>query len=386
MGAAYRITPERFKRPLGVVAGLVCLGIFLTPVQLLFVLGFVLLLHILAEHERLAVAALVLIFLPALFSGVLLDYERGQLADDDLLAGFFLVILFKKGVYRAWERAVPKTPVPTAMDTAYYFLSLPFALGKAAVVSPQEWTKRGGSFLHGVRTLALALLHLLGFLAMAAAPVALLMDWTVVEDLDGSTWLALYGVVLANWIAVYLFRYGHEQLSIGAARVMGHDVRDNYQQPLLAKDYAEFWRHWNIHFRDMVVRMFYMPVALGLNRKQPRRKLVNLGAAVVLTFAAHGAFMFLVRGIHLPIWTSSSRAADSWLELALALGIYEIFEALFVWLTLAWQSKRKKTRSRLRLWLGVALTFHLRALLVLFILRRGVHLDDVFALFRRLVW
>ena len=371
--------PAAWRRPAAIVAGLGCLGWLLSLEQLCFVLGFTILLHLLADRPRLAGAALALVYLPLIFSGLLLDFERGDLAEHDRIPAFFLVIYLKKAIYRAWERGVAKTEVPTLLDTAHYFLSLPFALGKAAVVSPQEWRKEGGSFVHGLRTLALAVLHLAGFLAMAAAPVALLVDRVVLAELDSRTWFALYGVVLSNWVAIYLFRYGHEQLSIGAARLLGHEVRDNYQQPLLAKDYAEFWRHWNIHFRDMVVRMFYMPIALTLNRAEPKKKLRNLGAAVVVTFAAHGAFMLLVRGIHLPL-----HMADRWLELALALAVYEVFEALFVWLTLAWQATRRRTRSRLRLVLGVLLTFHLRAVLVLFVLRRGVGFDDVLDLLRTL--
>ena len=372
--------PEGLHRPAAIATGVGFLAWVMSPEQLLFVLAFTLVLHLAADHPKAAVAALFVLFLPAVFSGILLDLAGGP-SKDDRIPAFFLVIYFKKAIYRSWERGVAGTEVPTLPETAEYFLSLPFALGKAAVFSPAEWKKRGAGMVKGLRTLSLALGHLLLWLGLLALPWSLVVDGRLVKNLDSTPWLALYGVVLANWVMTYLFRYGHEQLSVGAARVLGHDVRDNYQQPLLAKDYAEFWRHWNIHFRDMVVRMFYMPIALRLNRSQPRRRLLNLGAAVVVTFAAHGTFMVLVRGIHLPLFVGGA-----WLELAIALAIYEVFEALFVWLTLAWQSKRKKVRSRLRTIGGIVLTFHLRALLVLFVLRRGVGLDDVFELLRALVW
>ncbi|MCP4808462.1 MAG: hypothetical protein GY884_24220 [Proteobacteria bacterium] len=377
--ARVAVTPTVFKA-LAASAGLGFLAWTLTPVQLALVLGSTSVLYGLREHPRVAASFLALVLLPILFSGQVLG-------DDDRFASLLFVIYFKKACYRTWETGVAKSEPPDLAETAYYFLSMPFVLGKAAVVSPTEWRMGFAqvglkdALLSGARTAATALGALAVFYLMSRASVHLLVDRDLVRGLDELTWPWIWLAVTANWVAIFLFRFGHDQLSIAGARLFGHRIRDNYENPLMARDYAEFWRHWNIHFRDMVVRFFYFPVVLRLNRSQPKKKIWNLGAAVVLTFTGHAAFMLLARGIHLPIWDG-----EAWLELAIALAIYETFEALFVWLTLAWQLRRgRRPAGWLRAIPGIVLTFHARAFLVLLVLRSGVRLADLGELFGRMV-
>jgi len=75
----------------------------------------------------------------------------------------------------------------------------------------------------------------------------------------------------------------------------------------------------------------------------------------------------------------------TWTQMIIALGIYEVFETVLVSVTLLTQNLERRRRwGRPYLWFGIALTYHLRAAMVVLILRNEMTLGDVGALFGRL--
>ena len=83
-------------------------------------------------------------------------------------------------------------------------------------------------------------------------------------------------------IQIYCDFAGYSFIAIGAARVMGFRLMENFRRPYLAKNIKEFWSRWHISlsswFRDYV----YIP--LGGNRVSRSRHMGNL----LLTFLASG--------------------------------------------------------------------------------------------------
>lgn len=83
-------------------------------------------------------------------------------------------------------------------------------------------------------------------------------------------------------IQIYCDFGGYSHIAIGAARVMGFELMDNFRQPYFATSVQDFWRRWHISlstwFRD------YLYIPLGGNRKGKTRKYVNL----MITFLASG--------------------------------------------------------------------------------------------------
>lgn len=392
VAAVHHALPEKARQPWLIGASLVFLGAAMKPEVAVFAVGFTVILHqlvftpLLPERARVPAGAALLggVFLPAAFSGLLLVYEDGSLASADKIAAFFLVILFKKSVYALYESRHGTTL--TAGQAAVYFLSLPFLLGKAIVVSPSnlfasQGTAARESLVSGSRTLVLAALHLVAFAALVLAPGHLVVTGRLVRDLSTIGWLGAYAALALNYVAIYLFRYGWEQMAVGGARLLGYAVADNYANPLAARDYADFWRRWNVHFREMIVRIFYYPTVLSLTRRWPRHKKLAVVLACVITFGGHGAFMVLNRGLLLPLDNVAG-----WWELTLALGLYEVLQAVFTAAALLLQDKKRRARWGTP-WLvvGVALTFHLRAAMVLLILRGGLDLAGIGALLGKLV-
>ncbi len=107
---------------------------------------------------------------------------------------------------------------------------------------------------------------------------------------------------LSVLVATYFFAFqiycdfsGYSDMAIGAAKVMGFDLMENFRRPYFSKSIAEFWRRWHISlstwFRDYV----YIP--LGGNRVVKWRWYYNLMVVFVVSGLWHGAnWTFVVWG------------------------------------------------------------------------------------------
>ncbi len=88
-------------------------------------------------------------------------------------------------------------------------------------------------------------------------------------------------------IQIYCDFGGYSAIAIGAAKVMGFDLMENFNTPYFATSIADFWRRWHISlstwFRD------YLYIPLGGNRKSRFRKYVNLMITFICSGLWHGA-------------------------------------------------------------------------------------------------
>jgi len=103
-------------------------------------------------------------------------------------------------------------------------------------------------------------------------------------------------------LATYLFAFqiycdfsGYSDIAIGAARVLGINLMENFRQPYLSLSVSEFWRRWHISlstwFRD------YLYIPLGGNRVPVVRRYVNLFLVFVVSGLWHGAnWTFVIWG------------------------------------------------------------------------------------------
>jgi len=108
------------------------------------------------------------------------------------------------------------------------------------------------------------------------------------------------GVSLA--LATYFFAFqiycdfsGYSDIAIGAARIMGYDLMQNFRLPYLAESIADFWQRWHISlstwFRD------YLYIPLGGNQIGAGRWLINIYAVFLISGLWHGAqWTFVVWG------------------------------------------------------------------------------------------
>jgi alginate O-acetyltransferase complex protein AlgI len=105
-------------------------------------------------------------------------------------------------------------------------------------------------------------------------------------------------VLLATFffaIQIYCDFSGYSDIAIGAARVMGFNLMENFRRPYFAQSPSEFWGRWHISlstwFRD------YLYIPLGGNRVSIPRWYLNLMIVFLVSGLWHGAaWTFVIWG------------------------------------------------------------------------------------------
>lgn len=121
---------------------------------------------------------------------------------------------------------------------------------------------------------------------------------TVYNDYTSKQGFTILFATILFAIQIYCDFGGYSHIAIGAAKVLGIDIMDNFHQPYLANGIKDFWRRWHISlstwFRD------YLYIPLGGNRKGRIRKHLNLMITFLVSGLWHGASMHYViwGGIH----------------------------------------------------------------------------------------
>lgn len=104
---------------------------------------------------------------------------------------------------------------------------------------------------------------------------------------------SLYGG-LTVWVAAILFSLqiycdfaGYTYIAIGASKVMGIELMNNFDTPYLAMSIKEFWNRWHISLTSWFRDYLYYP--LGGSRKGKIRKYVNIMIVFAVSGLWHGA-------------------------------------------------------------------------------------------------
>ena len=97
-------------------------------------------------------------------------------------------------------------------------------------------------------------------------------------------------------IQVYADFSGYSDIAIGAARVLGFRIMENFRVPQLATSIGDFWSRWHISMSTWFRDYIYIP--LGGNRVTTQRWYFNLLVVFFLSGIWHGAgWTFVVYGL-----------------------------------------------------------------------------------------
>ncbi|MCZ8516893.1 MBOAT family protein [Paenibacillus filicis] len=88
-------------------------------------------------------------------------------------------------------------------------------------------------------------------------------------------------------VQIYCDFSGYSDIAIGAARVMGFRLMENFRQPYFSQSISEFWRRWHISLSTWFKDYVYIP--LGGNRVAQWRRLFNLFVTFTVSGIWHGA-------------------------------------------------------------------------------------------------
>ncbi len=86
---------------------------------------------------------------------------------------------------------------------------------------------------------------------------------------------------------IYCDFSSYTDIAIGAAKVMGFNLRTNFNRPYFSKSIPEFWRRWHISLGAWFKEYLYFP--LGGNRKGKLRTNINILIVFVVSGLWHGA-------------------------------------------------------------------------------------------------
>lgn len=96
----------------------------------------------------------------------------------------------------------------------------------------------------------------------------------------------LFGIFCYS-MQIYCDFFSYSTIAVGAARVLGFSLVENFRQPYFAVSVADFWRRWHISlstwFRD------YLYIPLGGSRKGRLRKYGNLMIVFLVSGLWHGS-------------------------------------------------------------------------------------------------
>lgn len=133
------------------------------------------------------------------------------------------------------------------------------------------------------------------FLKMVIADrVAIFVD-TVYADYRNYPGFFIIIATIMFAVQIYCDFSGYSTIAMGAAKILGISLMDNFNAPYLSLSVADFWRKWHISLTSWFKDYLYIP--LGGNRKGKLRKHINRLIVFLVSGLWHGArFSYVVWG------------------------------------------------------------------------------------------
>ncbi len=133
------------------------------------------------------------------------------------------------------------------------------------------------------------------FLKLVIADRAAIIVNTVYNDYGIYPGMYLVVATVLFAFQIYCDFAGYSTIAMGAAKIMGFELMENFDCPYFAKSVSEFWRRWHISLSSWFRDYLYIP--LGGNRKGTARKYLNMMIVFLTSGMWHGAkWSFIVWG------------------------------------------------------------------------------------------
>lgn len=116
--------------------------------------------------------------------------------------------------------------------------------------------------------------------------IAIFVDNVYGNDRDFGGWYLIVASVLFAF-QIYCDFAGYSTIAVGAAKVMGFRLMDNFDCPYFSKSVAEFWRRWHISLSSWFRDYLYIP--LGGSRAGKGKKYRNVMIVFLVSGLWHGA-------------------------------------------------------------------------------------------------
>lgn len=98
--------------------------------------------------------------------------------------------------------------------------------------------------------------------------------------------------VISYSLQIYYDFSGYSDMAIGVSKILGVDIKRNFNIPYIAQNFSEFWKRWHISLSSWFRDYLYIP--LGGNRKGVIRTYFNLLIVMLVSGLWHGAGLTFV--------------------------------------------------------------------------------------------
>lgn len=121
--------------------------------------------------------------------------------------------------------------------------------------------------------------------------IAVFVDTVYAEYTSYTGWYLIVATVLFA-VQIYCDFSGYSTIAVGAAKIIGVELMENFNAPYLSTSVSEFWRKWHISLTSWFKDYLYIP--LGGGRKGQLRKYANKMIVFLVSGLWHGANMTFV--------------------------------------------------------------------------------------------
>lgn len=92
---------------------------------------------------------------------------------------------------------------------------------------------------------------------------------------------------LSYSLQIYFDFSGYSDMAIGVSKILGFDLKPNFNLPYISQNVSEFWKRWHISLSTWFQDYLYIP--LGGSRKGVGRTYINLIVVMLVSGLWHGA-------------------------------------------------------------------------------------------------
>ncbi len=134
------------------------------------------------------------------------------------------------------------------------------------------------------------------FMKLVIADRAAILVDTVFGGYEGYQMTGL-GIGIAIFaVQIYCDFAGYSTIAVGAAKVLGFELMENFNTPFFAESVADFWRRWHISLGTWFKDYLYIP--LGGSRCSKRKRYRNILITFGISGLWHGAnFTYVIWGL-----------------------------------------------------------------------------------------
>ena len=205
----------------------------------------------------------------------------------------FQALSYTIDIYRGKEKELP-TLLNFALYTSFFPTVLSGPIERARTLMPQiknlqRWNF--SRFINGIQLFCWGLVQKIVVADRISEYVGYVYEH---PSMYGTTTIILAASLYS--IQIYCDFAGYSNMAIGVGRMLGFDIRKNFDFPYFTTSIRSFWKKWHISLTSWFTEYLY--ISLGGNRVKEYRWVINILIVFLVSGIWHGsAWTFIICGL-----------------------------------------------------------------------------------------